>query len=189
MQEKLLDEIDRKLIAMLRKNGRSKLVELSAEIGFTSMGVKKRLAKLIEKNVVSVSALLNHSLFKLQPASITVQLQRGCLKNLVGCFENCPKVVSLFTRRNNTQMAMMLVVGECRGALEGLLNSVKSQEGVLEAELQVFNEIYYSPYLAVRVDKMLGEEPPCGAECSSCIYYLENNCPGCPPSKAYRGPL
>jgi DNA-binding Lrp family transcriptional regulator len=41
-----LDDIDRKIISQLQLDGRTTLEELGKIVGYTSMGVKKRLKKL-----------------------------------------------------------------------------------------------------------------------------------------------
>ena len=45
----LMDEVDKKIITQLQADGRTTLEDLSKLTGFTSMGTKKRLEKLIEK--------------------------------------------------------------------------------------------------------------------------------------------
>jgi DNA-binding Lrp family transcriptional regulator len=47
-----LDEIDKKIIKQLQTDGRTTLNDLAKIIGFTSMGTKKRLERLIEKDVI-----------------------------------------------------------------------------------------------------------------------------------------
>ena len=54
-----LDEVDRKLILHLVKDGRATLKELSDAIGYTSMGVKKRLNRLLKQKLLRVSASVN----------------------------------------------------------------------------------------------------------------------------------
>ncbi|MBS7287461.1 MAG: Lrp/AsnC family transcriptional regulator [Candidatus Freyarchaeota archaeon] len=189
MQEKILDSIDRKIIAILRENGRSKLVDLSKAIGFTSMGVKKRVAKIIEKNIVNVTATLNKSVLKFQLAFINVSISPQFSKEFVTRFEECPKAIALFARKNEVSKMFMLVFGETRGALSGLLDVARAQNGVVKAELQALDEVYYMPYLPIRVEKMLRDAPPCGASCNLCAYYQKNDCPGCPVSPDYRGPI
>ena len=43
-----MDEVDKKIITQLQADGRTSLEDLSKITGFTSMGTKKRLEKLIE---------------------------------------------------------------------------------------------------------------------------------------------
>ena len=47
-----LDEIDRKIISQLQADGRATLNDMSRQIGFTSMGTKKRLERLIKKGII-----------------------------------------------------------------------------------------------------------------------------------------
>lgn len=189
MPEKVLDDIDRKIIAFLRRNGRAKLVDLSKAIGFTSMGVKKRVARLIDRGIINVTVVLNRSTLNLKPAFISVAVDPQRFENFVTGFEDCPRTIMLFVRKNSAMNVSMLVFGETRGALSGLLSKVRAQNGVLEAELQPLDEIYYTPYLSLRVEKMLGDAPPCRVNCSLCGYYTKDDCPGCPVSPDYKGPL
>ncbi|MEM3511676.1 MAG: winged helix-turn-helix transcriptional regulator [Candidatus Jordarchaeales archaeon] len=189
MQEKVLDDIDRKIIAILRENGRSKLVDLGKSIGFTSMGVKKRVAKLVEKGIVNVTATLNRSVLNVQLAFVNVSVDSKSFMEFITRFENCPKVIAVFTRKNEVSRASMLIFGETNGALNGLLDATKKQSGVIEAELQVIDDVHYMPYLPIRVEKMLRDSPPCGAKCASCTYHQKNDCPGCPTTPEYQGPI
>jgi DNA-binding Lrp family transcriptional regulator len=43
-----MDAIDRKVVAQLQADGRTTLKELAQITGFTSMGTKKRLERLIQ---------------------------------------------------------------------------------------------------------------------------------------------
>ena len=43
-----MDKVDKKIIAQLQADGRTSLEDLSKLTGFTSMGTKKRLDKLIK---------------------------------------------------------------------------------------------------------------------------------------------
>ena len=64
----LMDEVDKKIIAQLQADGRTSLEDLSKLTGFTSMGTKKRLEKLIENGAIKISALVNPSALGLHPA-------------------------------------------------------------------------------------------------------------------------
>ncbi|MFA5572259.1 MAG: winged helix-turn-helix transcriptional regulator, partial [Candidatus Bathyarchaeia archaeon] len=62
-----MDEIDRKIISQLQADGRATLNDMSRQIGFTSMGTKKRLERLIKKGIIKVTALINPNVLKLHP--------------------------------------------------------------------------------------------------------------------------
>ena len=62
-----MDKVDKKIIAQLQADGRTSLEDLSKLTGFTSMGTKKRLDKLIENGTIKISALIT-------------QLRLGCIR-------------------------------------------------------------------------------------------------------------
>jgi DNA-binding Lrp family transcriptional regulator len=72
-----LDEIDKKIVSQLQENGRTTLEELSKKIGFTSMGTKKRLEKLLKNSTIKVSALINPIALKLHPAIVMLEMPPG----------------------------------------------------------------------------------------------------------------
>ena len=47
-----MDEVDRKIVSQLQQDGRTTFEELSKIFGFSSMGVKKRFDKLVEKGII-----------------------------------------------------------------------------------------------------------------------------------------
>jgi len=54
-----LDDIDWKLITELQSNGRKTFKELGDKIGYTSLGAKKRVEKLLKRKIINISALVN----------------------------------------------------------------------------------------------------------------------------------
>lgn len=68
-----MDEVDRKIIAQLQADGRTSLEELAKTTGYTSMGTKKRLQKLLKKGTIKVSALINPAQLKLLPAIVMLE--------------------------------------------------------------------------------------------------------------------
>ena len=90
-----MDAVDRKIISQLQSDGRATLEELAEQVGFTSMGVRKRLQKLISQGSIPVSALLNPFSFKLFPAIVLMEMESAeAMQNLLERFKDCPTTVS-----------------------------------------------------------------------------------------------
>ena len=70
-----MDEIDRKIVSQLQQNGRTTLQELAEIIGFSSMGTKKRLEKLINQKTIKISALINTDSLGLIPAIVMLEME------------------------------------------------------------------------------------------------------------------
>jgi Lrp/AsnC family leucine-responsive transcriptional regulator len=92
-----LDEIDRKIISQLQINGRTTLQDLAKIIGFSSMGTKKRVEKLLKNGTIKVSALINPSALKLHPAFVMLEMESAeAMQDLLKRFEECPRVIQIF---------------------------------------------------------------------------------------------
>ena len=113
-----MDEIDKKIVKKLQTDGRKKLNDLAKIIGFTSMGTKKRLERLIEKDVIKVSALLNNNALKLHPAIIMLEMESSeAMQDLLKRFEQCPRIVQIFKTVGGYNL-IALVVAETPETLE-----------------------------------------------------------------------
>ena len=55
-----MDIIDWKLIMQLQSDGRTTFKDLGETIGFTSLGAKKRVDKLLNKGIIDISASCKH---------------------------------------------------------------------------------------------------------------------------------
>jgi len=70
-----LDDVDRKIVSKLQQDGRTTFEELGEITGYTSMGVKKRLNKLLQKDVIKVTALLNPKSLNLYAAIVLLEME------------------------------------------------------------------------------------------------------------------
>jgi DNA-binding Lrp family transcriptional regulator len=117
-----LDEIDRKIISQFQQDGRTTLQDLAKTIGYTSMGTKKRLEKLLKNDTIKVAALINPSALKLHPAIVMLEMESAeAMQNLIERFKDCPRVVHIFKTIGGYNL-IALVVGENQETLEKHIN-------------------------------------------------------------------
>ena len=189
-----LDEVDRKLISQLQLDGRTSLEELAKTVGFTSMGVRKRLRKLLDQGAINVSALLNPFSFKLSPAIVMLEMESvEAMQNLLDRFKDCPRVVHIFKTIGGYNL-IALVVAEDQDTLESISTekcSLRSSAGIRRSEFYPIGDIYFSPFLLVRehLTHKEREIAPCNVDCEPCIRYKAQKCVGCPATRHYRGTL
>ena len=186
-----LDNVDKKIIEQLRVNGRSTLQEISKKTGYTSMGIKKRLDKLIKSGVIKVTALMNVSKMKLYPALVFLEFENAeDMRNIIEKFEKCPRVVKIFTSLGGYNL-IALVVAEDQDTLECISMekcSMRSQKGIRRSEFFPIVEVYYTPYMDIDPRlKQDTDKPPCGVDCKNCVRYKEEKCVACPITTLYRG--
>ncbi len=189
-----MDEVDRKIISQLQQDGRTTLQELAKTVGFTSMGIKKRIQKLLDKDAIKVSALLNPASFKLFPAIVLLEMESAeATQSLLERFENCPRVIHIFKTIGGFNL-IALVVAEDQDTLESISMekcSLRSGAGIRRSEFYPIGEIYFSPFLQVREHLTHKERriAPCKVNCEPCARYKTEKCVGCPTTNQYRGTL
>jgi DNA-binding Lrp family transcriptional regulator len=189
-----LDTIDKKIITQLQADGRTTLEELAKITGFTSMGVKKRLEKLIKTGTIKVSALINPSALKLHPAIVMLEMESAeAMQNLLNRFEECPRVVEIFKTVGGYNL-IALVVAETRETLESISMekcSLRCSKGIRRSEFYPVSDTYFSPFLQIRENLAKKEKKvtPCNVECDPCTRYETQKCVGCPTTTNYKGTL
>ena len=189
-----MDDADRKIISQLQLDGRATFRELAKIIGFSNMGAKKRVDKLIREDVMKVSALVNTERLGLHAALVLIEIEGAeAMQGLIDRFRECPRVVHIFTTLGGYNI-IALVVAEDRDTLESISVekcSLRSGEGIRRSEFYPIGNIHYSPFLPIR-EYLTGrgrETTPCSVDCRPCNRYKAKDCVGCPATSYYRGNL
>jgi DNA-binding Lrp family transcriptional regulator len=189
-----LDEIDKKIITQLQADGRTTLQEMAKNIGFTSMGTKKRLEKLIKNGTIKVSALINPNALKLHPAIVMLEMESAeVMQKLLDRFKDCPRVVHIFKTIGGYNL-IALVVAETPETLESISMekcSLRCSKGIRRSEFYPISDTYFSPFLQIRENLAHKERKvtPCDVDCDPCSRYETQKCVGCPTTSNYKGTL
>jgi len=189
-----LDEIDRTIIAQLQADGRTTLQELSKAVGFTSMGTKKRLEKLLSTGTIKVSALINPNVLKFHSAIVMLEMESAeAMHELLNRFEECPRVINIFKTVGGYNL-IALVVAETQETLESISTekcSLRCSRGIRRSEFYPISETYFSPFLQIRETLAHKERTvtPCNVDCDPCKRYETQKCVGCPTTTHYKGSL
>ena len=117
------------------------------------MGTKKRLERLIKKDIIKVSALINPSALKLYPAIVMLEMESAeAMQELLKRFEQCPRVVQIFKTVGGYNL-IALVVAETQETLESISMekcSLRCSKGIRRSEFYPVSETYFSPFLQIR---------------------------------------
>lgn len=189
-----MEAVDHKIISKLQLDGRTTLKELGELVGYTSMGVKKRLESLQEREIIKVSALLNIKSLNVSAAILMLEIKGAeAMNRLLERFRDCPRVVHIFTTLSGYNL-IALIVAEDQSTLESISIekcSLRSVEGIRRSEFYPIGTIHYSPFLPVREYLAHKERTisPCNVDCGSCQRYTTQECVGCPSTHYYLGTL
>ena len=189
-----LDEIDWKLIMKLQSDGRKTFKELGDAIGFTSLGAKKRVDKLLNKKLIHISALVNTDALNLRLALILLEIESAeAMRKIMDRYTKCPRVINFFTTMGGYNL-IALVMAEDQATLESECMekcALRSGEGIRRSEVYLIGRVHHYPFLPLKADSLRekAETAPCGVHCKECTSFKEQKCVGCPALSYYRGPL
>lgn len=189
-----LDEIDWQLITELQLNGRKTYKELGKKIGFTSLGAKKRVDKLLKKGIINVSALVNTDSLNLCLALIMLETESAeAMRKIIERYSRCPRVINVFTTMGGYNL-IALVMAENQTTLESESVekcALRSGEGIRRSEFYLIGRVHHTPFLPLKAGALhgKGDVAPCGVQCNGCQSFIERKCVGCPTLSYYRGPL
>ena len=189
-----LDNVDRRIITELQHDGRATLRDLAKKAGYTSMGTKKRLQRLIKNGTIKVSALVNPKVLDLHPAFVMLEMESAeTMQELLNRFEECPRVIQIFKTVGGYNL-IALVVAETQETLESISMekcSLRCSRGIRRSEFYPVSDTYFSPFLQIRETLAHKERTvtPCNVDCDPCKRYETQKCVGCPTTTHYKGSL
>ena len=189
-----LDNINRKILSELQSDGRKTFKELGEAIGFTGLGAKKRIEKLLEQEVIRIIPVINVEKLNMFLAMILLEVESGdAMQKTIERYKECPRVINLFTSMGGYNL-IALVLAEDHGTLESESLgkcSLRSGEGIRRSEFYPIGKVYHSPFLPLRVytQRQIEDTTPCGVDCKGCSPFQDHKCVGCPSTSYYRGPL
>ena len=189
-----MDKIDWELIKQLRSDGRKTFKELGDAIDFTSLGAKKRVEKLLKKDIIHISALVNVGALDLRLALILLEIENAeTMRKIIDRYNKCPRVINFFTTMGGYNL-IALVMAEDQTTLESESMekcALRSGEGIRRSEVYLIGRVHHYPFLPLNADalKEKGAITPCGVQCKDCPSFQDEKCVGCPTLSYYRGPI
>lgn len=189
-----MDEVGRKIITQLQLDGRMTFEGLAKEVGLTGVGVKKRMRKMVDQEVIRISALLNVEKLGLSAAMVLIEIESAeAMRDMLQRFRDCPRVVQIFSTLGGYNL-IALIVAENNETLESISVekcSLRSAQGIRRSELYPIGRIHYAPFLQVRENLTHKGKvtTPCNVDCRTCESFKAKRCVGCPATPHYKGSL
>jgi len=169
-----LDEIDLKIIKAFSEEGRKSFVNIAKETGLTPVGVKNRVEKLIEKELIDFHALLNVEKVYSLSASISIEASNKGVKELVKKFENCPLVYNLvkFPAGHHHNLVIGILAPDIDRINDLVTKQIRPNSEVRSLEVDigevpVIPNKHLPPNFADKTKKCL-----CKERCNECEHFL-----------------
>ena len=188
-----MDDIDKKLVSILQKNGRTSLSEIGKDLGMSHVAVSKRLDKLVQSEYVNVTAGVNAEYLDVKVLFLGLETEdMEVAEHIQNKYKDCPRILMIapVTGRYNVFAVM---VAEDTWSLESIIGtcSLRTEPGVRRSESWFGNAPVLPKYLQVDLAPSPSGSTvsPCGRDCGACKRYKANKCVGCPPTDVYKGEL
>jgi len=132
-----LDALDLKIIQAFSQDGRRSFVEIAKKIGLSSVGVKKRVEKLLNQNVLKIQGLLYIEKFYSLSALIEIETDNKTISNLIEKFEKSPLVYLLVKASGRYNLLVGIVTPNLEGIESFISKEIRANPGVKHIEVSV----------------------------------------------------
>ncbi len=188
-----MDDIDKKLVSILQKNGRTSLSDIGKQLGMSHVAVSKRLDKLVGSNLVQITAGVNSEFLDTKVFFMGLETEdMEVAERIQEDYKNCPRLL-MFAPVTGRYNIFAVMVAEDTWSLESIIGtcSMRTEPGVRRSESWFGNAPVYPKFIPLDLAPKSTGSPtsPCGRNCGSCKRYLADKCLGCPPTNVYKGTL
>ncbi len=141
-----LDSIDFKILSVLAKDGRKSFVDIAKITGLTSVGVKKRVERLMKNDILKIKGLLNIEKLYSLSANIRIEANEKTVERLVKKFKKSPFVYDLIRTSERFNLILSIVIPDLKRLSCFVEENIRNEKGVKEIEVSV-GEIPIKPKL------------------------------------------
>jgi DNA-binding Lrp family transcriptional regulator len=134
-----MDDLDYKMVALLRSDARRPVASLAAELGVSRVTVRSRIDRLIESGVIRgfTIAVHDHATRNLVRAVMMIEVEGKAADKVVKRLYGYPEVRKLHSTNGHWDLVAELVAGSL-GELDELLNHIRSVDGIKSTETNIF---------------------------------------------------
>jgi Lrp/AsnC family leucine-responsive transcriptional regulator len=188
-----MDDIDKKLVSILQKDGRTSLSAIGSELGMSHVAVSKRLDKLVQSDMVRITAGVNAEELDAKVLFMGLETEdMDVAERIQKKYIDCPRLM-MYAPVTGRYNVFAVMVAEDTWSLESIIGtcSMRTEPGVRRSESWFGNAPVSPKFLQMDLaPKASGDSvSPCGRNCGTCKRYIAEKCVGCPPTSVYRGKL
>jgi len=182
-----IDETDRRILSLLSENPNISQAELSDHLKISQPAVSLRMRKLEEKGVLT--HVVGTDIKKAQLFLAKVDLSTNNVEGVLRALEACPMYLNCFLTSGRHNMTCLLMGENVRSIMSCVDSRLRQNLPVRNIEFDLI--VTPTKPLVVPLKPRMEKSPltPCGADCSTCSFYANERCLGCPASIHYKGRL
>jgi DNA-binding Lrp family transcriptional regulator len=145
----ILDEVDRRIVALLREGARRSFREVGESVGLSAPAVKRRVDRLEAAGVITgYTAVLDPERFGWSMQAVVFLYCEGTMAadEVRAAVEGHPEVVAAYTVAGEASAVLVVRASDTRH-LEQLLERLREHKGVLRTQTQiVLSTLFERPF-------------------------------------------
>jgi len=101
----IIDQVNKQIVAELQKDGRTSVSQIGEEIGISHVAVRKRLRKLLDREVINISADVNVKALDGKIGVLLLEVKKSKdIEKLVRLFKDCLRTIFLSGLSSSNQV-------------------------------------------------------------------------------------
>ncbi|MFX1580247.1 MAG: Lrp/AsnC family transcriptional regulator, partial [Promethearchaeota archaeon] len=169
------------------------LSAIGSELGMSHVAVSKRLDKLVQSEMVRITAGVNAEELDAKVLFMGLETEdMDVAERIQKKYIDCPRLM-MYAPVTGRYNVFAVMVAEDTWSLESIIGtcSMRTEPGVRRSESWFGNAPVSPKFLQMDLapDPSGNSVSPCGRNCGTCKRYIAEKCVGCPPTSVYRGKL
>ena len=134
-----MDDLDYKMIALLRSDARRPVASLAAELGVSRATVRSRIDKLVDTGVIRgfTIAIHDNATRNLVRAVMMIEVEGKSSDKVVKRLYGYPEIRKIHSTNGHWDLVAELVAGSL-GEFDELLNRIRSTDGIKSTDTSIF---------------------------------------------------
>ncbi|NMC08646.1 MAG: Lrp/AsnC family transcriptional regulator [Candidatus Lokiarchaeota archaeon] len=174
-----IDLVDKQIISLLSQDGRMKLVDIGEKLsvedkqGYSHVGVKNRITKLLDADAIRIQATLNLQKYKVVVGILLIETGSAVeARRIIEQFKSCPRV--LFCLESVGKYNLIYgIIADSIDELQSFINtcSPKTEPGVKDVMILVSTRLVEPSFFPTRYFDSRG---------TACEKHKDGSCRSCP---------
>jgi Lrp/AsnC family leucine-responsive transcriptional regulator len=182
-----VDETDRKILFMLSEDPKLSQAEISERLGISQPAVSARMRKLEETGVLT--HIIGTDIKKAQLFLAKIEFSTNSVEQVLKSLETCPLYLNCFLTSGKNNMSCLLIGENVRSIMSCVDSRLRQNLPVKDIDFDLIVTPARPMVVPIKPQAERKKITPCGADCSTCSFYLNERCLGCPSSIYYKGKL
>jgi len=132
-----LDDIDLKILQAFYQDGRKSFVEIAKETKLSPVGVKNRVEKLINEDILKIRGLLNIKKVHSVSAAIEVETDNETRSSLIEKFKKSPLIYHLVKTSGRYNLIIGIVAPDLESIENFIEGEIRKEPGVKHIEVNI----------------------------------------------------